>query len=292
MPLPLWGIVCSVPYNVICIWAILCMVPIRRPWLFALLWQIVCLPIFFIPAESAYGWLRTVLTSVLWLSLVLLFVKKRSLRVVFAAVLISLLSVVTEVLAIMLTILLLGKYVDTALVGNEPRSMLMVQIIFWGIFALLCWVLVYIWRSSIRPQDEPYLRRFVLAPLSQHFLVIFSAVLSLFHRAPLGSYLLLGTMALCCVLADFLLFRGLRNYTNQQLARQQAELLEEQLRQQLAYYNGNGVVAHIEETARLRHELRNQLQTVYALMERGEYDHARELLTAFAAPLAAGEEVR
>ena len=70
----------------------------------------------------------------------------------------------------------------------------------------------------------------------------------------------------------------------------QAELLEEQLRQQLAYYNG--VVAHIEDTARLRHELRNQLQTVYALMKRGEYDHARELLTAFAAPLAAGEEVR
>ena len=290
MPLPLWGIVCSVPYNVICIWAIPCMVPIRRPWLFALLWQIVCLPIFFIPAESAYGWLRTVLSSVLWLSLVLLFVKRRSLRAVFAAVLISLLSVVTEVLATMLTILLLGKYVDTALVVNEPRSMLMVQIIFWSIFALLCWVLVYIWRRDIRPQDEPYLRRFILVPLSQHFLVIFSAVHSLFRRAPLGSYLLLGAMALCCVLADFLLFRGLRNYTNQQLARQQAELLEEQLRQQLAYYNG--VVAHIEDTARLRHELRNQLQTVYALMERGEYDHAQELLTAFTVPLAAGEEVR
>lgn len=290
MPLPLWGIVCSVPYNVICIWAILCMVPIRRPWLFALLWQIVCLPIFFIPAESAYGWLRTVLSSVLWLSLVLLFVKRRSLRVVFAAVLISLLSVVTEVLATMLTILLLGKYVDTALVVNEPRSMLMVQIIFWSIFALLCWVLVYIWRRGIRPQDEPYLRRFILVPLSQHFLVIFSAVHSLFRRAPLGSYLLLGAMALCCVLADFLLFHGLRNYTNQQLARQQTELLEEQLRQQLAYYNG--VVAHIEDTARLRHELRNQLQTVYALMERGEYDHAQELLTAFTVPLAAREEVR
>ena len=158
------------------------------------------------------------------------------------------------------------------------------------LFALLCWVLVYIWRRGIRPQDEPYLRRFILAPLSQHFLIIFSAVLSLFHRAPLGSYLLLGAMALCCVLADFLLFHGLRNYTNQQLARQQTELLEEQLRQQLAYYNG--VVAHIEDTARLRHELRNQLQTVYALMERGEYDHAQELLTAFTVPLAAGEEVR
>ena len=227
---------------------------------------------------------KLILTTVL--SLVLIFVKKRSLRVVFAAVLISLLSVVTEVLATMLTILLLGKYVDTALVVNEPRSMLMVQIIFWSIFALLCWVLVYIWRRSIRPQDEPYLRRFILVPLSQHFLVIFSAVLSLFRRAPLGSYLLLGAMALCCVLADFLLFRGLRNYTNQQLARQQAELLEEQLRQQLAYYNG--VVAHIEDTARLRHELRNQLQTVYANVKQRCAEDVTELDAATLIRLSSG----
>ena len=81
---------------------------------------------------------------------------------------------------------------------------------------------------------------------------------------------------------------GLRSYTAQQLARQQAELLEKQLQQQLDYYNS--VVAHIEETARLRHDLRNQLQTVYPLMDRGEHDRAREVLTAFAAPLAAGEE--
>lgn len=60
MPLPLWGIVCSVPYNVICIWAILCMVPIRRPWLFALLWQIVCLPISsFLPKVPMAGFARS-----------------------------------------------------------------------------------------------------------------------------------------------------------------------------------------------------------------------------------------
>ena len=166
--------------------------------------------------------------------------------------------------------------------------MLMVQILFWNIFALLCWVLVRLWKRSVRSQAEPHLRLFVLVPLSQHFPLIFAAVFSLLTHAPLRDYLLLGTMALCCVVADFLLLRGLRSYTAQQLARQQAELLEKQLQQQLDYYNS--VVAHIEETARLRHDLRNQLQTVYTLMDRGEYDRAREVLTAFAAPLAAGEE--
>lgn len=288
MSLPLWGMVCSVPYNVICIWAILRMVPIRRKWLFSLLWQVACLPIFLIPGESVYGWLRTIASSVLWLTLVLLFSEKRSLRVVFAAVLISLLSVVTEAVTTMLTVLLFGRYVNNALVFNEPRIMLMVQIMFWNIFALLCWVLVRLWKRSVRSQAEPYLRRFVLVPLSQHFPLIFATVFSLLLHASPRDYLLLGAMALCCVLADFLLFRGLRNFTAQQLARQQAELLEKQLQQQLDYYNR--VVARIEETARLRHDLRNQLQTVYALMDRGEYDRAREVLTAFAAPLAAGEE--
>lgn len=288
MSLPLWGMVCSVPYNVICIWAILRMVPIRRKWLFSLLWQVACLPIFLIPGESAYGWMRTVASSVLWLTLVLLFSEKRSLRVVFAAVLISLLSVVTEAVTTMLTILLFGRYVSNALVLYEPRIMLMVQILFWNIFALLCWVLVRLWKRSVRSQAEPHLRLFVLVPLSQHFPLIFAAVFSLLTHAPLRDYLLLGTMALCCVVADFLLLRGLRSYTAQQLARQQAELLEKQLQQQLDYYNS--VVAHIEETARLRHDLRNQLQTVYTLMDRGEHDRAREVLTAFAAPLAAGEE--
>lgn len=288
MSLPLWGMLCSVPYNVICIWAILRMVPIRRKWLFSLLWQVACLPIFLIPGESVYGWLRTIASSVLWLTLVLLFSEKRSLRVVFAAVLISLLSVVTEAVTTMLTVLLFGRYVNNALVFNEPRIMLMVQIMFWNIFALLCWVLVRLWRRSVRSQAEPYLRRFVLVPLSQHFPLIFATVFSLLLHASPQDYLLLGAMALGCVLADFLLFRGLRNYTAQQLARQQAELLEKQLQQQLDYYDR--VVARIEETARLRHDLRNQLQTVYALMDRGEYDRAREVLTAFAAPLAAGEE--
>ena len=284
----LWGILCSIPYNLICVWAILRMVPSRRPWLFALLWQVGCIPLFFISGESSYGWLRTALSTVLWLTLVLAFAEKRSLRAAFGAVLISLLSVVAEVVAAMLSLFLFGRYVDNAAVANEPRIMLLVQLIFWNIFALLCWVLVRVWKRSARSQETVYLRWFALLPLSQHLLVMLGGTLSLVRHASAGSYLLLGSMALCCALADFLLFRGLRNYADQQLARQQAEQLEKQLAQQLAYYDG--VVARIEETARLRHELHNQLQTFYALMDRREYDRARELLTAFAAPLTDGKE--
>lgn len=289
MLFPLWGMIYSIPYNLICVWTIVRMVPIRRPRLLFLVWQTACLPIFLIPSESAYGWMRAVLSSALWMAVVLLSSEKRSLRASFAAVLISLLSVASEVVASMLSILFLGKNADTAMLTNEPKTFLAVQIVFWNIFALLCWVLVRIWKRSVSSQEEIHLWRFALVPVSQHFLVMFSGVFSLFHHAPLRSYLLLGTMALCCALVDFLLFRVLQQYTAQQLAQQCADLLEEQLRQEMVYYNS--MVAHIEETARLRHDLRNQLQTVYALMERGENDRAGDLLASFAAPLSVGEDV-
>lgn len=289
MSVALWGIVCSVPYNLICIWTVFRMVPMRHPVRLFVLWQLIDIPVYLIPSESSYGWLRTVLTTTLWLAVVLLFAQKRNLRAAVASVMISLLSVVAEVVTTALTMLLLGKYVDNALVTNEPKTMLAVQIAFWNIFALMCWIMIRIWKRSVRSQEEKYLWRFAMVPVSQHFLVMFGGFFSLLRHASAKSYLLLGGMTLCCALADFLLFRALRQYTSQQLAQQRTELLEQQLQQQTEYYDG--VVAYIENTARLRHDLRNQLQTAYTLMDRGDYDRASELLTEFAAPLSVEEEV-
>ena len=63
--------------------------------------------------------------------------------------------------------------------------------------------------------------------------------------------------------------------------------MEEQLAQQLEYYRA--VVARIEQTAQLRHDLRNQLQTVQTLVDRGEDARAREILTEYSALLRAQE---
>lgn len=93
---------------------------------------------------------------------------------------------------------------------------------------------------------------------------------------------------LCCALADVLLFRALRRYTQEQLAQKRSAILEEQLSQQLEYYRA--VVARIEQTALLRHDLRNQLQTVQTLVDRGEEARAREILTEYSALLRAQDE--
>jgi len=55
-----------------------------------------------------------------------------------------------------------------------------------------------------------------------------------------------------------------------------AEFLERQLAWQRAYYDR--VKSDAEETARIRHDLRNQIQTAYALMGEGKGDSAGKIL--------------
>ena len=58
--------------------------------------------------------------------------------------------------------------------------------------------------------------------------------------------------------------------------RQRAALLEQQLGLQKAYYER--VMRDAEDTARVRHDLRNQLQTACALFESGNAESAKKLL--------------
>ena len=154
--------------------------------------------------------------------------------------------------------------------------------------SLLCLLLLRAWNRNVRVQEEDHLWRFALVPATQYLLVAFSGVFALMNHAPLRRYLPLGGLVLCCALADVLLFRALRRYTQEQLAQKRSAILEEQLAQQLEYYRA--VVARIEQTALLRHDLRNQLQTVQTLVDRGEEARAREILTEYSALLRAQDE--
>lgn len=283
-----WGILYSPVYHLITVWTMSKMVPLRRPVRFYLLWMLAAVPVYCIPGESAYGWIRSPLTSVMWLTFVLLGAKKASLRAAVGAILISLLSVISEVVASLITLLLYGKNMGTEFIQSSPAAAFWVQVIFWGVLSLLCLLLLRAWNRNVRVQEEDHLWRFALVPATQYLLVAFSGVFALMNHAPLRRYLPLGGLVLCCALADVLLFRALRRYTQEQLAQKRSAILEEQLSQQLEYYRA--VVARIEQTALLRHDLRNQLQTVQTLVDRGEEARAREILTEYSALLRAQDE--
>lgn len=278
------------PYDVITVWTLCRMVEIRYPKLLFAVWTISSWPIMLIrTADPVLGWLRPVLSALLWLGCVLLFAKERRIKTIFAAELVSWISVAADMAV---ALLLLPRFPESVrmemLEGHIPVTLAM-QLVFWIVVALLCAALLLLWEKTVRGDIEAQLWRYALVPASQDMLLGITAAFALVYRAGARTYLLLLVLLAVCMGIDWLMFRAIRQHAQEQLLRQRTDFLEQQLEEQLRYYDDT--VRRIEQTARMRHDLRNQMQTVYVLMEQGETEVAREQLQQMAGQLRQeGEE--
>lgn len=80
-----------------------------------------------------------------------------------------------------------------------------------------------------------------------------------------------------CVVVDMLLFFSMERYGQKELAEERARLLQQQLDDYLD--SCNAVVGGIEGISKMRHDLRNQIQVIAMLAERGDEKLAREQLS-------------
>lgn len=287
----LWSVLCNIPYSLIACWTMSKLVTLRRLPLFYVFWftgsSLLCL---LSPENPALTWIRPVGASVFWMLLVLLFADGRRLRAAFGASLISVLSVAGEAIGAVAAMVLFGEYVSAELIRQRPLTMLALQVMFWMALSVLCLLLLLLWDRTVLCSDDAHLWRFVLIPASQDMLIGLTAGYAMVFRVEPWAYLLLGVLLLGSAVSDVLMFRAIRQFTAEQLSRQRAALLEEQLAEQLCHYDCE--VERIESAARLRHDLRNQLQTVRILADRGEYDRAEEQLRQLNRALEGEEAVR
>ncbi len=85
-----------------------------------------------------------------------------------------------------------------------------------------------------------------------------------------------GMFIFLCFLADVMLVMSINQMQKRRQAEQRNEIMSRELEEQLKHYDK--VIEHLEKMARFRHDFRNYMQTVYALIEREEYDEAKEML--------------
>ncbi len=82
----------------------------------------------------------------------------------------------------------------------------------------------------------------------------------------------LAVIAGLCVLADVLLLRSFSRANRAVKEAARAEAMQAQLDEYLHFYEQT--MEQVTSAARMRHDLRNQVQVATALAERGEFDHA------------------
>lgn len=160
---------------------------------------------------------------------------------------------------------------------HSMPALVMLKLLF---LLLLC--LLYYW---IYPRLNKYLYGewateevipLLLVPVSQVLLLlILLFVTQSIHKFP-GGAVLIGIAAACSIVADAVFFAAMRKVQKQQILHEQLRLTERQLNTQLAYYQKmNNNIALVNS---IRHDLNNQLQVVYTLLENDEANVARKQL--------------
>lgn len=112
----------------------------------------------------------------------------------------------------------------------------------------------------------------ILQPIAV-FVIVSQSLLRIGQAAPLA-YFWLFVVGFFETISVLLLYVSAEQYAAKQHADLRAQILQDGLDAQLASYGT--VVQRIEETAHLRHDLRNQMQTVEMLEKQGQRTRAKE----------------
>ncbi|BFL04243.1 hypothetical protein [Eggerthella lenta] len=89
----------------------------------------------------------------------------------------------------------------------------------------------------------------------------------------------MSVLAIGCFVVDAMLFASMDRYARKRHEDQRAALLQGQLDACLAQCNA--FVLEVEQTARMRHDVRNQAHAAMVLAERGDYARARDHISSF-----------
>lgn len=149
------------------------------------------------------------------------------------------------------------------------------------ICSLLCWPCMALvaklgkrWSRPIR--ISPWLLTNLAVPVSQ--IALFNISIRLisapddFH----GYTTALVFGAVCCIAADAVMIYGIYRYLKSRQMHNHIQLLQEQLELQQSYYRQ--MEQNIQQINHIRHDLGNQLQAAYQLLENGYSDHVRAQL--------------
>lgn len=121
---------------------------------------------------------------------------------------------------------------------------------------------------------------FVWFPIVQALMLSIALASGVYlHRGSDVLYFGTAALSLMCLVADFALLVSMNRFARKQREDQRAALLQRHLDACLAQCDS--FVVEAEQTAQMRHDVRNQAHAAMALAERGDYALAREHISSF-----------
>ena len=275
-----WKCVCYTPSSLVTYYVMAKMLNISKRWLFmvgATLAHIL------LTIATAYAidrglpnadTMRVVLQSAIYVSAAMLFSREPISRRLMAFGLCYLGALFSE-FGSLIVYSLLGGSVQTHGIADAMEHLsfyFFMQAVCFALLVAFLLIAMLIWNRVIMKSHQKVLWHFSLFPASQIVLICIAGYFATINDFQVWRYYLLGGAVLLCVAADFLLFRSVSAFSARALAEERAGWFEHLLDQQQAYYDH--ILADQEDAAHIRHDIRNQLQTAYALVRSGDTEAA------------------
>lgn len=289
-----WKCVCYTPSSLVTYYFMAWMLNIKKRWPFMI--GLTLLHIL-VTVANAYALdhgfshadsLRVALNTLIYLLGALLFTKETISRRLLAFGICYFAALFSEVGAIIVYDLMggsVGSHGVADAMEHLPVYFFM-QAVGFALLVVFLLLSMLVWNRVILKSHRKVLWHFALFPASQTVLICIAAYFATIDSFQVGRYYLLGGGVLFCVAVDYLLIRSISAFSERARVEERAGWLEQMLNQQQATYDH--ILADQEDAAHIRHDVRNQLQTAYALVRSGDTEAAIAQLDGISARLEPG----
>ena len=218
-------------------------------------------------------YIRTSIIVFTYVTIILIFSSKKWYVSLFSYLLFTLSTTAIEIFFVSV----LNQYAIEMLYGENLILWLIVQIIFFIPFVVTVFLCYKLFNQLITASQTPGFTLFIWFLISQTAIIlIFAVTLHSIDDNELFASVVSIAIILLSILSDIPLFRAIKRLSEQYLLKEKQIQAEHQLKIQLDYYKQ--LQSQISQTAKMRHDFRNQLQTLRILIENMQYDVAESQL--------------
>ena len=198
-------------------------------------------------------------------------------RTLFASAICLTASMAASTIAELVYVALGGEIRNTvALFNSNPAVYIIMFVTCFVLLALMLPLLIRFWDRMTHTASDRTFWYYLMFPVSQVLLWSVAILYTSLDTFIPSRHIPLAVVTVFCFIADIFLLRSLQVFSKRAVAEERAGWYEQLLGQQEHYYAH--ILAETEDASKIRHDIRNQLQTAYALMDSGDTEAARAQL--------------
>lgn len=278
----------TVPTTMLSSWFTTRMLSFRHPWRYFLVYTLVSTGIKMV-GRPLNGMLELIEILLLF-GMVLLMSDDRFIYRLFVPALLLAIMFVGEVCGLTL-FSSLGIRIDTGVyqhLRDNFSTVVFVRMVVLALLTALYYFIEQVWKRATKKNGPNDLLAFTIFPLNQGLLLWYGTILARKAGGHPQDFLRLSGLTVISLCADLVMLLALKRLRAADEARRKAEYLETQMRQQALYYDH--VIHDAETTAMVRHDMRNQLNAVYSLLDSGDRHNAEAIVDSLSTMIASPQK--